>query len=244
MRRKFMLSLVTLFVACSLFAQTSTDKPAMISEAMYILPKRGMEEKFEAAVKAHNAKFHPDGPYVAGLRKVEYGKKAGWYVWVYGPTTYASLDTRPAKENGHAADWDATVEPLVETYGETGLWERNEKLSYGVDILKTAKYVEVWMVNLKDDQYYRFKAMAEKLQKTYESIGTTAFVVLNNAIHTSGGADVALLWSFNSYGEWAKDTGTKAAFEKLYGANSWQNMLDEWDDVLIDYDTELRSFIR
>jgi len=215
-----------------------------MSEAMYILPKHGMEEKFEAAVKAHNAKFHPEGLYVAGLRKVEYGKKAGWYVWVYGPTTYASLDTRPAKENGHSADWDATIDPLVETYGEPSLWERNENLSYGVDKLKTTKYIEVWLVKLKDQQYYRFKALAEKLKKTYETMGKEAFIVLNSSLHIEGGADVAILWSFNSFAEWEKDSGTKAAFEKIYGTNSWQNMLDEWNAVIVDYNTEIRSFIR
>ena len=43
------------------------DKPAVIVETMYLLPKHNMEDKFEAAVKAHNTKFHPPGPYVASL---------------------------------------------------------------------------------------------------------------------------------------------------------------------------------
>jgi len=34
----------------------------MVSENMYIMPKRGMEDKFEAAIKAHDLKYHPDGP--------------------------------------------------------------------------------------------------------------------------------------------------------------------------------------
>lgn len=41
------------------------------SESNYMLPKLGMEEKFEAAIKAHALKFHPAGPYVAGLVKAE-----------------------------------------------------------------------------------------------------------------------------------------------------------------------------
>jgi len=103
---------------------------------MYILPKRGMEDKFEAAVKAHDVKFHPEGPFVAGLRKVEYGEKAGWYVWIYGPTDYASIDKRPDKEGGHADDWAKNVDPLVDQYGATNLWNYNPALSFGYEIFK------------------------------------------------------------------------------------------------------------
>jgi len=244
MKKTFSFTFIALLFVCSAFAQTSADKPTMVVETQYLLPKRGMEDKFEAAVKAHNTKFHPEGQYKAGLRKVEYGEKAGWYIWVFGPTTYSAIDTRPTKENGHAADWAATIEPLVETYGDIGLWELNEDLSFGMDILKVSKYYEAWSVKIKRGEYYRFKAIAEKLKKTYESMGTMAFLIYNNPLHTTNGADVAMLWSFKSFDEWSKDSGTKQAYEKLYGANSWQNMLKEWNDLIIDYNAEIRSFVK
>ncbi len=203
-----------------------------------------MNDKFEAAIKAHDAKFHPDGPYKAGLRRVEYGDKAGWYVWVFGPCTFSGLDTRPAKENGHAADWTATVDPLVETYGETQLWQYNDELSVGMDKLKTDKYYEVWAVKIKPGQYYRFSALAEKLKKTYESMGNSSFLVYNNVVHTTNGADVGLLWSFNTYADWGKDSGTKAAYEKIYGSNSWADMFKEWMDLIESYDTEIRTILK
>jgi len=244
MKKTSMLTIMALLFIGSVFAQPAAEKPAVISETMYLMPKRGMEDKFEAAVKAHIAKFHPDGPYKAGLRKVEYGSKAGWYLWVFGPASYSALDTRPGKEGGHEADWSSTVDPLVETYGETRLWELNQDLSYGLDFLKTTKYVEVWKVDLKKGQYYRFKALAEKLKKAYELLGTTSFVVYNAVFHEAGGPDVGIVWNFNSYDSWAKDPGVKDTYEKLYGANSWQNLLDEWSDITEDFDSEIRSFIR
>jgi hypothetical protein len=235
--------LLMLLIVCA-FSQVSNEKPKLVAENMYIMPKQGMEDKFEAAVKAHDQKFHPDGPYKAGLRKVEYGDKAGWYVWVFGPTTYSSLDSRPTKENGHAEDWSKTVDPLVETYGETTLFEFNAELSYGVDILTKSKYYELWTVDLKRGQYYRFKALAEKLKKTYESMAKSAFLVYDNTLHTSKNADVAMLWSFDTYDEWSKDPGLKAAFEKIYGEGSWKNLMDEWLDITVDYNAEIRSFVK
>ena len=244
MKKQIGLVLVGLCMVAGTMAQTAPDAPLTVVESMYLLPKRGMEDKFEAAVKAHNVKYHPDGPFVAGLRKVEYGDKAGWYVFVYGPTTYENIDNRPAKANGHDADWSTTVEPLVETYGTTTLWNLNKELSYGMDILQKSKYFEIWMVNLKRGEYNRFKSIAEKLKKVYESLGMGSFIVLENPIHTTNGADIGLVWSFNTYKEWENDPGPKVAYEKLYGTGSWKQAMDEWRDIYVDYNAEVRSFVR
>lgn len=244
MKKFLTLAGIVLMLISSVWAQQTSESPTMVFENLYLLPKRGMEDKFEAAIKAHNQKFHPDGPYRAVLRKVEYGEKAGWYVWVFGPAAYSALDTRPDKEKGHADDWSKTVDPLIETYGSTTLWELNNELSYGMDILKKSNYYEAWVVDLKRGEYYRFKSMMEKIKKAYESMGNTAFLVYNNPVHTGDNADVSILWSFNTYDEWSKDKGAKESYEKLYGAGSWQNMLDEWQDVSVDYKSEIRKVIK
>jgi hypothetical protein len=213
----------------------------MVIESEMILPKMGMEDKFEAAIKAHNTKFHPEGPYVAALRKIDYGPKAGWYVWVMGPTVCGSLDTRPSKESGHDQDWSATIDPLVQEYGPSSLSTYEPDLSFGLDIFKKSKHYEIWMVDLKQGQYYRFKALCEKLKKVYEQLNTGSFVVLDNVLHSPTGSDVAIIWSFDSYAEWFKDKGPKAAYEKMYGEGSWQTMIEEWKDMIVDYTSELRS---
>ncbi|MCY1636607.1 MULTISPECIES: hypothetical protein [Marinifilum] len=233
---------LALFCTFIAFGQEKEEKKTVVVESVYILPKRGMSDKFEQAIKAHNDKFHPEGDYVAGLRKVDYGEKAGWYVWIMGPTTYAALDTRPQKENGHHEDWEKNIDPLVEKYGAVNLWNFNEKLSFGMDLVKKSKHYEAWAVDIKRGQYYRFKAIAEKLMKTSESLGV-AFLVFNNPLHTPGGADVGLVWNFDSYDAWSQDIGFMKAYEKLYGKGTWQNMIDEWFDIMLDYNAELRSIV-
>ncbi|MDP1623385.1 MAG: hypothetical protein Q8M08_13715 [Bacteroidales bacterium] len=230
--------------AMNTYAQSGSGSTPLAVETLLMIPKKGMEEKFEAAVLAHNKKFHPEGPYVAGLRKIEYGERSGWYVWVFGPTTYGSLDTRPTKENGHALDWTTNIDPLVEQYGAAGYWNYNTDLSYGLDIFKKSKHLETWGIDLKPKQYYRFKALVEKLRKVYESEGKTAFLVLENNLHGKDIPDVALVWSFDTYAAWQKDPGPKAAYEKMYGDGSWQTLLDEWMDMINDYSSEIRSIIR
>ncbi|MCX6245886.1 MAG: hypothetical protein NTU98_14425 [Bacteroidetes bacterium] len=243
MKRNIFLALLTLLSAFTAFSQSAPDATPMVIESQMILPKTGMEDKFEAAVLAHNKKFHPEGAYVAALRKIDYGPKAGWYVWVMGPTVCGSLDTRPTKESGHDQDWSTTIEPLVAQYGGTTLSTYNTNLSYGLDLFKKSKHYEIWMVDLKPGQYYRFKALCEKLKKVYEQMGTTSFVVLENALHAPGGPDVAIIWSFNTYSEWYSDNGPKKDYEKIYGEDSWQTLMEEWKDMIVDYTSELRSNI-
>ena len=226
------------------YTQSGKEETPLAVETLMLMPKRGMEDKFEAAVQAHDKKFHPDGPYVAGLRKIEYGPKAGWYVWVMGPVPYGSLDTRPAKETGHEQDWNTTIDPLVEDYGASGYWNYNTKLSYGLDIFRKSKHYETWGIDLKPKQYYRFKALIEKLKKVYETEGKNAFLVLENNLHGKDMSDVALVWSFDTYQDWQKDPGPKATYEKLYGEGSWQTAMDEWMDMINDYSSEIRSNIQ
>jgi hypothetical protein len=241
--KKITLMIAAVLITAGAFAQPMNDKPTTVVETMYIMPKRGMEDKMEAAIKAHDTKFHPDGQYQAGLRKVEYGDKAGWYVWIFGPTTYASIDSRPKKEGGHDVDWSTNVDPLIETYGATSLWEYQPDLSYGYDMIKKSKYYEMWAIKLKPGQMYRFNAISEKMKKVFEAEGKRGFVIFKNPLHTAEGADVGIVWTFNSFDDWSQDWGTKAGFEKLYGAGSWQHMFDEWNDIVKDFNSELRSIV-
>lgn len=242
MRKHILTLLFAAGMTLAVVAQQSGT--SMVIESMPLKPKRGMEEKFEAAVLAHIKKFHPDGGnYTAALRMIEYGPQAGWYVWVMGPVPYTSLDKPLGKENGHKQDWDATIDPLVEEYGGTGLFTFNQDLSFGWDIFKKAKHYELWSVDLKPQQYYRFKDLTAKLKKVYETLGTTAFIVLENNLHFSDGPDIGLIWSFDSYDTWFKDPGPKATWEKLYGAGSWDNAMQEWMDMVKSYDSEIRSTV-
>ncbi len=245
MKKSFLLSLIagSLLAMSSVPAGAQTAPPPQISETMYILPKRGMDDEFKAAVKAHNLKYHPEGPYTAGLRYVEYGEKAGWYVWIMGPTTFASFDSRP-DEGAHGDDWNNTVDPLVEEYGTTNLWQYEAEQSFGRDILLKSGNYNLWAIDVKRGEMGRFNEIADKFKKTYESMGNRGFLVYSNLIHTPGTADAAFIASYTSLADWGTDWGVKKAYEKLYGEGSWQTLWKTWDEVVVDFDEELRSNVK
>jgi hypothetical protein len=37
---------------------------------------------------------------------------------------------------------------------------------------------------------------------------------------------------------------TTYSAEKMYGEGSWRHMFDEWDDIVKDYNAELRSIVK
>ena len=51
MKKIYVLSLITLFFATSIFAQSAADKPAKLVETLYIMPKPVMNEKFEDEIQ-------------------------------------------------------------------------------------------------------------------------------------------------------------------------------------------------
>jgi len=244
MKTRIILSLATLLSIITAVGQTGSEKPVSVIQYLYVLPKQGMSEKLEVALKAHDRKFHPEGLYVSSLSKVDFGQKAGWFVLVMGPTTYAAFDKPPDLEIAHYTDWNNNVLPLVAEFGGMGLLNYNSDLSYGMDIFKKAPHYEIWSISIKPGQYKRFLTLVEKFKPVYEAKKNTAFLVFENPVHTTKDADFAFMWSFNSYDEWSRDDGTKTFYEKLYGEGSWKKMLDEWVETVENYNSELRTFDR
>jgi len=239
--KKISLVLIAMMFCFASFSQTK-KKPTQISESLYILPKAGMNLQFEAAIAAHNEKFHPVGPHHAVLRRIEYGAKSGWYSWIM-KGTYASLDSRPVTEGGHQEDWDKNVGPTVEEYGDVGLWAYDEDLSFGADIFKKSKKYLIWSIDVKRGKSDRFKVIVEKLREAYKSIGTRAMLVYTNEVHTSGSADIALIWTLENYADLDSDWKTKEAFEKINGEGSWEKMVAEWYDTTVDHEEEIRTML-
>ncbi|MBX7108773.1 MAG: hypothetical protein K1X61_09020 [Chitinophagales bacterium] len=238
--------LIMLFLSAWLYsavAQPPAQRQAVIVESMHFLPKAGMADKMEAAVKAHIARFHPAGPYAAGLRSVDYGVRTGWYVWVMGPASYAALDPRE-DQAAHNDDWNKNVDPLIEKYDPAIIFEYDTEMSTGREMLARSDHYDTWAVDVKSNEMKRFNQIIEQLSKTYASLGNRAFLVYRSQVHYPGGADVGLVTSFTDYTDFGSDWGVQQAFEKLYGAGSWDKMMTVWNEVVVDYNEEIRSVVR
>lgn len=224
---------------CTIANSQTENEPKSLYETMYIKPKPGMDKQLEAGVAAHDQKFHPSGKdNQAMLRRVEYGNKAGWYVWVMNGT-YSSLDNRAA-DDAHSKDWEDNVGKYVEEYGMTDLWSLNKELSFGIDQFRNQKRYETWAVYLKPWQRYRFNEALKKLQKAFEKMGNRSMLVFESEVSRKGGPDVGLVWGYDKFADLERDSNLVDAYQEIHGQGSWINFLDEWRDIVEDVDMEHR----
>ena len=238
MKKYIMFVLASMLIGTAANSQ-SENEPKSLYETMYMIPKPGMNKQFEDGVAAHNKDFHAaDKDNRAMLRRVEYGNKAGWYVWVMNGT-YSSLDDRPNDE-AHSKDWEEKVGEYVDEYGTTDLWSLNKELSYGMDQFRNQKRYETWAIYLKPWESYRFNDALKKLQKAFEKMGNRSMLVFESEVSRKGGADVGLLWGYDKFADLERDSKLVDTYEEIHGKGSWISFLDEWKDVVEDIDMEHR----
>ena len=223
--------IVALLLTTNGIAQETDEKTYGMAEITYMLPKIGMEKAFVQNVNAHNDKYHKEGPHHAYLDNVLTGKEAGWYVWIMGPCTFTDLDSRP-EGGAHDADWTKNISGLVQKYGRTEYWKYNAKLSFKAN--DTPPNLEsMWVLDIKQGDYYRFKSIMSKIQAAFTKRGTDNISVYDNQFYGNEGREVVVVWDSPNWADFDSDDGSiKKEYEEINEEGSWQNMLDEWNDVV------------
>jgi hypothetical protein len=142
---------VLLFLPLIAFGQ---EQPQDLFETVNIHVKKGQEKALEAAVKAHNAKFHPeDGNFHARLFYNINGPSGGTYSWIMGPTSWTAMDSRPT-DGDHDADWKK-VTALVDKFDSPHYWKYSPKLSSDGGNASPAKRL-IWIYDIKRGQAKRW----------------------------------------------------------------------------------------
>ncbi|MGV6845509.1 MAG: hypothetical protein ACWA42_05215 [Lutibacter sp.] len=227
---------ITLLIATSGIAQEKKDY--VLVELTYMMPKIGMENALVKAVTEHNKKFHSTAPYQAQLDRIVTGPDTGWYVWVMAPTMFKSLDNRPSK-GAHDEHWDKVVAPNIKKYGRTEYWRYNDKLSFNPD-KNRPKLENIWITELEDNTYYRFKALMKKIKKAFEKKGDDNFLIYENQFNANDGREIAFVWGLKNWAEFDDDDGgIKKDYEEIHGKGSWEDALKEWRSIVKGLRSEL-----
>jgi hypothetical protein len=131
MKRFVFLLLVA--VSFSAFAQKS-----MLYVVNTVKPKPGQRMAFEAAYKAHVAKFHKTSQKIF-VDEILSGPYAGYYHVVNGPTNFEELDAVRPDDNEHNTDLDKNYAVYLENrMNGTYRWE--DSMSFHADV-KAEKYI-------------------------------------------------------------------------------------------------------
>ncbi len=230
--------IVALLLTTNGIAQEKEKETYGMAEITYMLPKIGKEKAFVKSVNAHNDKYHAEAPHASYLDNILTGKEAGWYVWIMGPCTFTDLDSRP-EGGAHDDDWTNNVAPNVHKYGRTEYWRFNEKLSFIANDTPP-KLETLWVLDIKRGDFYRFKALMTKIQATHAKRGTDNIKVYSNQFYANDGREVVIVWDAQNWADFDSDDGSiKKDFEELHGEGTWQNILDEWNDIVVSLNSQV-----
>lgn len=246
MRKKLIVVIALLCYATGIFAQApAVVKPYVMYENSMMKPKQGKQQAFEKAVVAHIAKFHNADPYKARLSRIDVGNNSdGWYIFSMGPCMYSQLDGEPEGNKAHDDDWNLTIEPLVEQYGETMHWKLNEDISY-TPAGYLPERVDVWQVKIKPGQRYRFEELMKKMSKVAKDKNYASSVrVFNNDLWNGSGYNAAIVYGFNKWADLDMDVQYQQDYEAVYGEGSWVNFWRDWRDAVELVDEHIRTFMK
>lgn len=158
MKRTFLL----LFMALSLAAfSQKTD----LSTVNTVKPKLGQKMAFEAAYKAHVAKFHKAEEKIS-VYEIIGGEYAGYYHLVYGGRSYADMDKERSDATAHSLDLDKTFFPYLEDT-KNGTYRMIDSLSLRPDVVADKFVVTIrhYKMGLSFGDYYREIGRTVRIQK-------------------------------------------------------------------------------
>ena len=144
-----------------------------------------------------------------------------------GPCTFAQHDARPGGDE-HMEDWLYNVMPTVEYIAGSNMWKLDKDHSYMPEGVAASSKLSIRVYDLEDWQHYRFKELLQKVVKVYKeknyewTIGTywAEFNVASDE-------DVALVWGFDKWAWFDKDSKFRTDFEEVHGEGSWFKFLEE-----------------
>ncbi|MDH3651227.1 MAG: hypothetical protein OEQ53_16190 [Saprospiraceae bacterium] len=223
-----MKKLFILILLFPLLAYGQSDGPTLW-EVINIQVKQGMESDFEAAVKMHNEKFHPEGSHQAQLFANINGPYAG-YQWIMGPTNWAAMDNRPA-DDAHDDDW-AKVQAMIESSEPPQYWNTDTKNSQLLMDPVNDKSV-LWMYDLEPGKSAQWGELVGKVKEVYAAKRPDEdFFVGWNQFANADGEDAVLIFTMDKWGDLDQQRNFGDEYEAVHGQGTWHQFLNHVNECV------------
>ncbi len=222
------LILLLLCIPMLSFAQTEPETNLFL--VVHLTVKKGMDNEFEASVKAHNEAYHGEGLYFASVYNNINGPFGGTYAWVMGPTNYSALDTRPQDE-AHDADWEKVLE-YVDDVSTPMYMSLDRGLSNIPEAIPGDKSL-LWIYDVAKGKYPRFAELVSKVNEVYKASRPDEYMaIVWNEFANNDGHDVAIVWSFDKWAFLDDNRKFSIEYEAVHGSGSWMNFLNEFEECI------------
>jgi len=237
-----MKKLTVLIVMLAAVLSFSMAQDYSMYETQYLKVHPGKTSELLEALAAHNKKFHSSGPYTANVWSVYTGPYSGQLVWAMGPCTFTDLDKRPSGDD-HDKDWEDNVTSQAEV-GLSEYWRLSPSLSHAPDS-DSHKIIRVRILNIKASEGYRFRALVEKMKEVWTKKNYPFRTnVYRNRMWSRDGRDWAFVTAFDKWADLDRDNTFSDDYEEIHGSGSWRLFLEEWEEVVVNAEDEMRELIQ
>ncbi|MDX1408980.1 MAG: hypothetical protein R3330_12620 [Saprospiraceae bacterium] len=230
-----------LLLLVPLLASAQDAPQYTLFENFYLTPKNGHAAKLEAAMKAHNKKWHGPGAYQAQVYSVMNGPNAGKLVWSMGPSSWERHENRP-QDAAHDSDWDMNIAPHIESYDATDYFSLDPEISYFPGPFDLNR-LRLWMIDLNDGKENQFRAFMKRITKVAaENDSKIPHGVYWRQFAGTNPPDVGIVWFFDSLEWFDQESPFPGWYDAMYGEGAFELMIDEWEGIRKSVDVEIWTF--
>ena len=209
-----------------------------------VKPKIGMTSSFEAAWKAHVAKFH-EGDDKRFVFEITSGERAGYYQFVEGPFSYADMDAVKPNQTAHDMDYEKTVAPTLAE--ETGVinYEYLDSLTLNPGVMADKSVVTI--THIKNGKMGDYR---DEISKGVTVSRKTPNPYNNSRYQQVGaGSDPVMVSVYNlkdGFKQLERDYFKDAPvmrdnYIKAYSFSAWEKRMDMMDEMIVKTETFLRK---
>ena len=242
------LLVILLIIGASFTSNAQDDSNNYVMfESMMMTPDYTKLKVLGDNMRAHNAKYHKDGPYKAAVYNISTGPNSGSMVWMMGPTTYTHLDGRPS-DGGHDEDWRDNVMPYIKKIHTSEYWRMDGKLSNTAMLDgDNSKYPLVYVRygEIEDGQMYNLTPFFEMVSQTVKAMeGENPWGLYYNEFRQGNlGRHVASVSFLKNWAEMDDDSvNFRDTFEATIGKGKWRGFTDMSDNLFSNTWDEIWSF--
>ena len=225
--------IITTFALLAIVSLTSLYAQNVVFETIYLKPNTQNLKELQENLKAHNEKYHAEGPYTASTWQVITGEHSGMISWIMGPFTFADLDNRPS-DDGHNDDWMGNVLPNTHGMKDGNYWRMWEDYGYSPSEGFQGDIMWVRYVKLKFGKADEYRHLLHSIQKVYDANNFPNSMGVYGNWSNGGEADVALVWQFPNWATFDENRMFWKSYEEVHGDNSWSRFLDAIEDYTVD----------
>lgn len=219
-----MKALVVLF---TLLPALAGAQDYVMFETQYLKVLPGHSKQFNAAMKAHNERFHASGPFRAEVYYVANGPRAGQVFWAMGPCTFTDFDRRPSSPD-HESDWTDNVLAHAEMVDSED-WRLDPDLSHNPSTSPPPLY-RVRIFDIVAGEEHRFDEIQRSIKEVLVAKNRKRSREVYRNVSASGtGRDIAIVTTYENWADLDDSSGGSFLkdYEDVHGPGSWARFMHE-----------------